>query len=317
MKQLFKYIGVSNTSVSHTEKVISAVGGFVAILIILLISQWAVGSEGAAMIVASMGASAVLLFAVPHGPLSQPWSVFGGHLISAVIGVTFVQLIANNFLAASLAVGTSIGVMYYLKCIHPPGGATALSAVLGGDAVHTLGYQFVITPILINVLVILAVGVIFNSLFSWRKYPSFLNVKHIDKKTKNHDVRQDITHEDLVYALSEIDSFVDVSENDLLLIYELINKKHQKQMLTPNGLFLGGYYSNGKYGKDWSVRQIVDLSDDKPKEDLIVIYKIVAGNGRRASGYSSKSDFLGWAAYQVERDEENWKKVDTSINRQP
>lgn len=313
MKQLFKVIGISNTSVSHAEKVISAAGGFIAILIILLISQWAVGNQGAAMIVASMGASAVLLFAVPHGPLSQPWPVFGGHLISAIIGVTFAQLIANDFLAASLAVGASIGGMYYLKCIHPPGGATALSAVLGGDAIHELGYQFVMTPILINVLVILAVGVLFNSLFSWRKYPSFLQIKRTKEKTKNNINYQNITHEDFVYALSEIDSFVDVSEHDLLLIYDLINKKHLEQVLTPDQLSIGNYFSNGKYGKDWSVRQIVDMSDDKPKEDIVVIYKIVAGDGRRGSGYSSKNNFLRWAAYQVERDEENWKKVDTSV----
>jgi CBS-domain-containing membrane protein len=92
---------------------------------------------------------------VPHGQLAQPWAVLGGHVISAIIGVTCAQVIANEILAASAAVGLAVGAMYYLGCIHPPGGATALSAVVGGESVHALGYHFVITPVLMNVVVIL------------------------------------------------------------------------------------------------------------------------------------------------------------------
>ena len=121
-----------------------------------------------------MGASAVLLFAVPHGALSQPWNVFGGHVLSAIIGVSCAMLFSNEIIAASAAVGIAIGVMHYLRCIHPPGGATALAAVIGGEATHALGYQFVITPVLINALVMLAVAVAFNFAFPWRRYPAWL-----------------------------------------------------------------------------------------------------------------------------------------------
>jgi CBS-domain-containing membrane protein len=212
----------SSALVSHTEKLVSALGGFVAIFCILTISRWSVGADGAALIVASMGASAVLLFAVPHGPLSQPWPVLGGHILSAVVGVSCAKLIPNEVLAASVAVGAAIGVMYYARCTHPPGGATALSAVVGGQAVHELGYQFVLTPILLNVLIILAVGFSFNFLFPWRRYPSSLHQKMTPPAPVSSQAQsRTIAHEDFVYALSELDTFVDINEDDLIRIYDI------------------------------------------------------------------------------------------------
>jgi CBS-domain-containing membrane protein len=155
---------------------VSTAGGLVGILGVALVSQSQLGLAGSASIIASMGSSAVLLFAVPHGPLSQPWSVFGGHLVSAIVGVTCVKLIPNPMLAAAIAVALAIGVMHYLRCIHPPGGATALGAVLGGDAVHQLGYQFVITPVMLNAITILLVALLFNAPFAWRRYPAAWSV---------------------------------------------------------------------------------------------------------------------------------------------
>lgn len=229
MQKLFSILGVEQTPASHTERIVSALGGFAAIFCIFMISQWALDAVSAAIIIASMGASAVLLFAVPHGPLSQPWPVIGGHLTAAIIGVSCAKLIPNDILAASLAVGIAIAAMYYLKCIHPPGGATALSAVIGGSATHELGYQFVITPVLLNVIVILAVGVLFNYFFPWRRYPVFLHRKQIKEATGlTPDTIPAISHEDFVYALSEIDSFVDISEYDLIRIYNIATKKSQQ-----------------------------------------------------------------------------------------
>ncbi len=202
---------------SHTEKLLSAAGALLGILAILLISGDALGLRGAALIVASMGASAVLLFAVPHGALSRPWPVLGGHLVSAAVGVTCAKLIDDPLAAAALAAGIAVGAMYYLRCIHPPGGATALSAVLGGAQVHALGYGFLLTPVLLNVVVILAIAVAFNRPFGWRRYPSSAGVK-VDPF---HGEKYLIAHSDLVYALSELDSFIDVTEEDLLRIYDL------------------------------------------------------------------------------------------------
>lgn len=202
---------------SHAEKLLSAVGALLGILAILFISGWALGLEGASLIVASMGATAVLLFAVPHGALSRPWPVLGGHMVSAAVGVTCTRLVHDPLAAAALAVGISVGAMYYLRCIHPPGGATALSAVLGGAPVHALGYGFLLTPVLLNIVILLGIAVAFNRPFAWRRYPSPAIVKPDPLKGEKYL----IAHSDLVYALSELDSFIDVSEEDLLRIYDL------------------------------------------------------------------------------------------------
>ena len=228
MKLIYEILGVAQTPVSHAEKIVSALGGFTGIFGIFIVSQWAVGPNSAALIVASMGASAVLLFAVPHGPLSQPWSVLGGHVVSAIVGVCCAKFIPNVVLAGSLAVGAAIGFMYYLRCIHPPGGATAISAVIGGDAVHELGYQYVLTPILLNVIIILLIAVIFNYAFAWRRYPAFLHKAHPSVPTQPEAHTPHIAHEDFVYALSEIDSFIDIDERDLLRIYDLATKKSRQ-----------------------------------------------------------------------------------------
>jgi CBS-domain-containing membrane protein len=165
------WAGIGSERAGHLEKWVSAAGGLIALVAVLEISEAQLGLDSAAALVASMGASAVLLFAVPHGPLSQPWSVFGGHLVSALVGVGCAQLIAEPVLAAAAAVGLAIGAMHYSRCIHPPGGATALSAVVGGDAVHQLGFQFVLTPVMLNVITILSVALLFNAPFAWRRYP--------------------------------------------------------------------------------------------------------------------------------------------------
>jgi len=115
-----------------------------------------------------------------------------------------------------------------------------------------------------------------------------------------------------VYALSEIDSFIDISEHDLLRIYDIVTRKAQAYVFAPDKIVVGGYYSNGKYGEEWSVRQIVDESPGKGGDEDMVIYKVVAGQGRKNSGYSTRSDFLSWAKHQVIRDEENWKRLKES-----
>jgi len=305
-----KFFGIEQTPVSHAERIVSAIGGFIAILCIFLVSRWFVGSLGAGILVASMGASAVLLFAVPHGQLAQPWSVLGGHVISAIIGVTCAQAIANEILAASAAVGLAIGAMYYLRCVHPPGGATALSAVIGGQATQALGYQYVITPVLINVVVILVVAFLYNYLFSWRRYPVYLQQSKQDQgEIPGITEPGEISHGDFVYALSQIDSFVDVNEYDLLRIYELATHRSHGRHLNPAEISLGGYYSNGEHGDNWSVRQIVDESPSEDDEKDMLIYKVVAGHDRRTSGSMTRVEFAWWARYRMVRDEENWKRV--------
>ena len=308
---LAKYLGIESSPVSHTERLVSTLGSTLVIACIFIITNAALGPSGTLLIVPSMGASAVLLFAVPHGALSQPWNVFGGHIISALIGVSCALAVPGEIVAASLAVGLAVGAMHYLRCIHPPGGATALAAVIGGETTHALGYQFVFTPIMINVLVMLAVAVAFNYLFPWRRYPAWLADRKRPAVTEPTRVSERaIEHGDLVAALSQIDSFIDVSEQDLLRIYQLATGEAEQRHLHPGQILLGHYYSNGEYGKDWSIRQVVDESHNPDPEKDMVVYKVVAGVGLRTSAVETRVDFARWARYELTRDDENWKRVD-------
>jgi CBS-domain-containing membrane protein len=159
--------------------------------------------------------------------------VLGGHLVSAAIGVTCARWIPDPLFAAPLAVGLAIGAMHYLRCVHPPGGATALMVVIGGPAVHQLGYGFLLTPLLLNIATVLAAAAAFNSLFPWRRYPASLARLPGERPASVPTAYGPITHEDFVYALSEVDSFIDVSEEDLVRIYELATRHARAAQAQP------------------------------------------------------------------------------------
>lgn len=310
-----RFLGVETTAAGHLEKWVSGLGGFAGIGVTFLVALATPHVVQAPLLVASMGATAVLVFAVPHGALAQPWPVFGGHLVSAVIGVLCARWIADPRIAAPLAVGTAIGVMYYLRCVHPPGGATALFAVTGGTHVHALGFGYVLTPVMINVVAILAVAFVFNAFFPWRRYPVYW--EHLRKRreaaalTPQHEA---ISHEDFVYALSEMNSFIDITEHDLLRIYEIATRKHAESGFTPELIRLGHCYSNGKYGDEWSVREVIQEPEPGSRNDLVV-FKTVAGQGRRHTGVMTRGEFAQWAKHEVFRDEENWRRVDSDRGR--
>ncbi|WAC20434.1 HPP family protein [Luteolibacter sp. SL250] len=209
MRKWTDLLGVELSAVSWKEKGISLLGGILSILFLIFFTGRCMHLPHATGLVASMGASAVLLFAVPHGQLSQPWPVLAGHGFSALIGVACARWIPDQTLAAATAVGLSIGVMHLFKCIHPPGGATALTAVLGGSAVHALGFHFVLCPVLVNGLVMVAIAVLFNGFFNWRRYPAALAWKSVEQPDT-------ATHDQVIAALRELDSFVDISEDDLI-----------------------------------------------------------------------------------------------------
>ncbi len=225
LERLVHLLGVERQSVSHQEKLVSAVGGLAGVLLVFLVSRGFLGESAALLVAASMGASAVLLFAVPHSALSQPWPLLAGHAASAAIGVACARLLPDPLLAAPLAVGLAITAMHYLRCVHPPGGATALIAVIGGPAVQGLGYGFVLAPILLNAVALLAAAVAFNSLFPWRRYPASLARPRAQPAPGKAAAYGPIAHEDFVYALSQMDSFIDVSEEDLVQIYELATQR--------------------------------------------------------------------------------------------
>jgi CBS-domain-containing membrane protein len=116
----------------------------------------------------------VLIYGAIRSPLAQPRNLLGGHILSAIIGVTAFQLLGDQpWLAAAMAVSTSIALMHLTKTLHPPGGATALIAVIGGESVHNLGYLYVVIPTALGAGVMLIVALLVNNIPKGRKYPEF------------------------------------------------------------------------------------------------------------------------------------------------
>lgn len=219
MSYFTSLLGIELSAVSWREKSVSMLGGLISIGLLIFITERVLNLTSATAVIASMGASAVLLFAVPHGQLSQPWPVLAGHVFSAIIGVVCARFIHGTELAAAFAVCLSIGAMHHFKCIHPPGGATALTAVLGGSAIHEMGYRFILFPVLLNCLLMIGVAVLFNIFFGWRRYPAFLSHKDASPTPDTP------SHEEIVTALRSIDSFVDVNEDDLIRLSEILAEK--------------------------------------------------------------------------------------------
>jgi len=122
----------------------------------------------------SLGASAVLVYGVITSAFAQPRNVMGGHVISALIGVASYKLLGGDvWLAATIAVSLSVMAMLLTRTVHPPGGATALTAVIGGNKVYDLGFFYVLVPVALGVLILLAVGLIVNNVSSKRRYPEY------------------------------------------------------------------------------------------------------------------------------------------------
>ena len=83
-----------------------------------------------------------------------------------------------------------------------------------------MGYEYILTPIAINTVTILSVAILFNSLFRWRRYPTFLIPKGSNLDSAHKDYAP-IDHANFVFALSQMDTFIDETEDDLLKIYRL------------------------------------------------------------------------------------------------
>ena len=181
-------------------------GAVIGVLITAWLSRWwaGLGASGPWM-VASLGASAVLVFGMPSSPLAQPWPVLGGSTLSALVGAVCSAAIPDQALAGAVAVGLAIALMVPLRCLHPPGGAMALYVVLtAGDGWHLAAF-----PILFNVVVLLIAAVVYNGL-TGRRYP------HPQRAApRTHVAQGAFTSSDVDAALAHYNQVLDVSRADL------------------------------------------------------------------------------------------------------
>jgi CBS domain-containing membrane protein len=208
------------TGVAAAEQFRSAVGGVIAVFFTAWISWQILGAP--LFVIASVGASAVILFVLPHSPFAQPWAVVGGYLVSAAAGVFAAKVVPlPDYLphALALAIGLTILGQLALRCLHPPGGAVALFAVLGGEPVRVLGWKLLLTPILLNALLLVAMALLVNNLLPGRRYPRPLLEEDLAGEEGPGDAepleRTGLRRQDLHAALRSYGHLVDVGNEEL------------------------------------------------------------------------------------------------------
>lgn len=214
----FNYFTIDPVNLSIKFKLLSLLACFCSIFFIALVTKTISPWPGYPMIVASMGASAIILFFIPSSPLAQPWSFVGGQLISAIVGMACALNISEISTAAATAVGGSISMMLLMRCLHPPAAATSLTPIMAGTSITSLGYSFVIVPVAINVLTMLCLAIVINRWVMERNYPSPLPFKkEINQRHKviepSHQVG--FSEQDLSLALEKSDVFIDMTEAEL------------------------------------------------------------------------------------------------------
>jgi len=305
-------LGIAEHAVSWREQALATLLAGVGLWLVALLSEHFMRGLAAPSfwLVASMGASAVLVFAVPHGALSQPWAVIAGQGISAIAGLCVVHALGASVVAGTLAVALAIAAMHSLRCIHPPGGATALSVVMLADSGHMPDWSYVVNPVLLNATLLVLMAVLLNAPFSWRRYPvawAFRKAGVI--KGASLAPESPFTPRQLREAFAELGSMIDISDDELQVLYQALRRQQVHDELTGQDLQVGCYYSNGEVGERWSVRRIIDASEPGARRPQLIV-KTVAGPGRGDIQVVLRQVFLSWGKYRVVPDGGAWRRLE-------
>jgi CBS domain-containing membrane protein len=197
-------------------RVLACIGAAIGVSLTMIVCmQFPLEASDLPVIVAPIGASAVLVFAVPASPLAQPWSVLGGNILSTLVGVAAVQMIPDMRVAAGVAVGGAILVMSLFRCLHPPGGAAALTAVIGGPAIHGAGCAFAFAPVGINSVALVALAMMFHRM-TGHSYPH--RPAAAPAQVDAARAAAGFHLEDIERALEEWPDSLDISRDDLDLL---------------------------------------------------------------------------------------------------
>lgn len=198
------------------DRLLACLGAAIGIALTIVICAWFPMTAAALpIIVAPIGASAVLVFAVPASPLAQPWPVLGGNVISTLVGVVAAHAVPNIPLAAGIAVCGAILAMSLLRCLHPPGGAAALTAVIGGPAIHAAGYTFAFAPVGLNSIALLVMAIVFHRI-SGHSYPHRPALQPKERTAIREAAG--FHAEDIDKALADLPDTFDISREDLDLL---------------------------------------------------------------------------------------------------
>ena len=169
LKHYSFYLGGDQPPVTWQERMRAVLGGFIGLMLVLTIAKYLGETVGIdEWLMASLGASALLVFALPQSPLAQSWAVIGGNTLSALVGITCAHFtILPIAIALALAASLSILAMFILRCLHPPAAAVALIAVLG----HVLHFRYAFFPVLVDSILLIVAGAIYAN-FTGKAYPN-------------------------------------------------------------------------------------------------------------------------------------------------
>jgi len=199
------------SDLSGKSILLSAFAALISVSLVALASREMLQGIAGPFLLASMGASSVLLFVIPSSPMSRPWPFVGGHLIAGLVGVTSAQLIPDIATAAAVAAGGA-----------------------GGDTVHNLGYQFLLSPVAINVAIMMGCTLLYwrlSQLMQQRvsRRPLEMGLKRREEKWLSSAPA--FSDEDLKRAMVEMDTFLDISRKDLKEIYSRAQQHaHSRQL---------------------------------------------------------------------------------------
>lgn len=162
------YFGGDQPSVGRLERVRSVFGAFIGLLLVIAAAKFLGELSGIdEWLMASLGASALLVFALPQSPMAQPWAVIAGNTLSALVGISVLHVVSEPLLALPLAASLSILGMFMLRCLHPPAAAVSLIAVLG----HVVHYRYAFFPVMIDSVLLILAGAAYSNL-TGKSYPN-------------------------------------------------------------------------------------------------------------------------------------------------
>lgn len=211
-----RYFGQDQAQVAWPERFRSAIGALVGLLCTVALGQmlgeWVGINE---WVMASLGASALLIFVLPSSPMAQPWAVISGNVLSALVGITVCRLIANPIFAIPIAAASSILAMFMLRCLHPPAAAVALIAVLG----RIESYRYAFFPVMVDSIALCLAAVAYNSL-TGKPYPTHPSNPALDLPAEKQSREQ--TEKKLDALLNEYQEVMDVDRAELIKIIQAV-----------------------------------------------------------------------------------------------
>ena len=170
IKRYSFYLGGDQPAVSWHERLRSCLGAFLGLMLVLTIAKYLGEISGLdEWLMASLGASALLVFALPGSPMAQPWAVIAGNTLSALVGISVMHLVSEPLVAMPLAASLSILGMFVLRCLHPPAAAVAMIEVLG----HVMHYRYAFFPVMVDSILLVMAGVVYSNL-TGKTYPNWL-----------------------------------------------------------------------------------------------------------------------------------------------